>query len=347
MLNPADKPREARASDAVVAIKPSPCRPLHFSTEQLSIADRVPMYREVLGRELLRMDVEPVADDPFRVDLSIHPFPGLTVMSATTYAMRGQRTRELTSDGVDTVGLVVNLRGPYTDSRRDAEVSLAPGDAIFISAAEPRRSFRPYYGRMVGLNIRRAALSGLIPHIDDRLSQVVPRSDAVLGLLTSYLSALTDTRAQTGALREFAATHVCDLFTLMLGASLDVARLAEARGAAAARLHAIKTDILKNLDSRNLTLGALAARHRVTPRYIQRLFERDSTSLTQFVLDERLARAHRLLRGARDAQRSISEIAFAVGFGDLSYFNRSFRRRYGMTPSDVRALAADETGTGA
>src|SRR5690242_13725511 len=123
MLKPADRPQDARANDAVVAAELCPCRPLHFSTEQLSIADRVPMYREVLGRELLRMDVEPVADGPFRVDLSIHPFPGLTVMSATTYAMRGQRTRELTSDGVDTIGLVVNLRGPYTDSRRGNEVS--------------------------------------------------------------------------------------------------------------------------------------------------------------------------------------------------------------------------------
>jgi len=91
-------------------------------------------------------------------------------------------------------------------------------------------------------------------------------------------------------------------------------------------------------------------RHRVTPRYIQRLFEHDSTSLTQFVLYERLARAHRLLGSARDARRTISEIAFAVGFGDLSYFNRSFRRRYGMTPSDVRALrprAADDSDSGA
>src|SRR5689334_18145727 len=171
MLNHADRLREGRANDAIAAVTPGPCQPLHFSTEQLSIADRVPMYREVLGRELLRMDVEPVADDPFRVDLTIHPFPGVTVMSATTYAMRGQRTRELTGDGVDTIGLVVNLRGPYTDSRRGNEVSLAPGDAIFLSAPEPRRSFRPYHGRMVGVNIRRAALSGPIPHLDDRLSR--------------------------------------------------------------------------------------------------------------------------------------------------------------------------------
>jgi AraC-like DNA-binding protein len=25
-----------------------------------------------------------------------------------------------------------------------------------------------------------------------------------------------------------------------------------------------------------------------------------------------------------------------VGFGDLSYFNRTFRRRYAATPSDIR-----------
>jgi AraC-like DNA-binding protein len=31
--------------------------------------------------------------------------------------------------------------------------------------------------------------------------------------------------------------------------------------------------------------------------------------------------------------------AFAAGFGDVSYFYRAFRRRYGMLPSDVRAQA--------
>jgi AraC-like DNA-binding protein len=33
----------------------------------------------------------------------------------------------------------------------------------------------------------------------------------------------------------------------------------------------------------------------------------------------------------------VSSVAFEVGFGDLSYFNRTFRRRFGATPSDVRA----------
>ena len=40
-----------------------------------------------------------------------------------------------------------------------------------------------------------------------------------------------------------------------------------------------------------------------------------------------------MLRDPRYAATSISDIAFACGFGDLSYFNRAFRRRYGATPS--------------
>jgi len=32
----------------------------------------------------------------------------------------------------------------------------------------------------------------------------------------------------------------------------------------------------------------------------------------------------------------VTDIALEAGFGDLSHFNRSFKRRYLMTPSDMR-----------
>ena len=55
----------------------------------------------------------------------------------------------------------------------------------------------------------------------------------------------------------------------------------------------------------------------------------------------RLARAHRMLSDPRFVDRSVTSIAFDVGFGNLSYFNRVFRRSYGATPSDVRASARE------
>ena len=67
------------------------------------------------------------------------------------------------------------------------------------------------------------------------------------------------------------------------------------------------------------------------------MFDADQTTFTDFVLNQRLARAHRCLEDIRFAGYMISTIAFEAGFGDLSYFNLAFRRRYGVTPSDVRA----------
>ena len=40
--------------------------------------------------------------------------------------------------------------------------------------------------------------------------------------------------------------------------------------------------------------------------------------------------------------RTIGAIAYDSGFGDLSYFNHAFRRRYGATPSDIRAAARQD-----
>jgi AraC-like DNA-binding protein len=39
---------------------------------------------------------------------------------------------------------------------------------------------------------------------------------------------------------------------------------------------------------------------------------------------------------AQSDQRRISEIAFACGFNDLSYFNRCFRRCFVLTPTAAR-----------
>jgi AraC-like DNA-binding protein len=121
---------------------------------------------------------------------------------------------------------------------------------------------------------------------------------------------------------------------LALGATRDGAAIAGERGMRAARLKAVKDDLAANP---GLRLAALAARQRVTPRYVQLLFEEAGTTFTAYARDERLSRAHRMLVDPRYASWTISAIAYEAGFGDLSHFSHVFRRRYGATPSEVRA----------
>lgn len=57
------------------------------------------------------------------------------------------------------------------------------------------------------------------------------------------------------------------------------------------------------------------------------------TSFVDYLKDYRLTMAARLLATSESA---ILDIASEVGFENLSYFNRAFKKRYGMTPSQYR-----------
>jgi hypothetical protein len=85
-------------------------------------------------------------------------------------------------------------------------------------------------------------------------------------------------------------------------------------------------------DQRGAALSSWSPRPR-------QLFAEAGTTFTDCVLAERLARSHRMLVNPLYRNRGISAIAYDAGFGDVSYFNRTFRRRYGMTPSEVREAA--------
>ena len=67
------------------------------------------------------------------------------------------------------------------------------------------------------------------------------------------------------------------------------------------------------------------------------LFEQDGTTFSEYLGLQRLALAHRLLGDPGNDRRKISDIALAAGFGNVSYFNRAFRRLFGATPSDIRS----------
>jgi AraC-like DNA-binding protein len=119
----------------------------------------------------------------------------------------------------------------------------------------------------------------------------------------------------------------------------DRTRYARSGGLRAARLAAIKADIASHLAEHDLCVTAVAARHGISPRYVQMLFKAEATTFSRFVLARRLACAHRLLTLPDCAAWTIAGIALETGFGDLSTFNHAFRRAYGASPSDVRAAA--------
>ena len=253
---------------------------------------------------------------------------------------RSRRSRALLDQGGDDAALIVNVRGRHLIEQRGREVALSDGEAVLVSWTEPSRLTHLPPGDALALRFPRARLAPLLRAPDARYMQVIPGGTEALGLLTRYVALASDGPTTAGPeLQRLMSAHIYDLMTVLIGATPDAAEMAQAGGLRAARLHAIKEDIERSLDEPGLCVAMLAARHRCTPRCVQRLFEAEGTTFTAYVVSWRLARAQRMLTDLRFAEEKISTVAYSCGFGDVSYFNRMFRRHYGLAPSDVRAQA--------
>jgi AraC-like DNA-binding protein len=108
----------------------------------------------------------------------------------------------------------------------------------------------------------------------------------------------------------------------------------------AARRAAVLREIENRSGDPGLSAATIARLLGITSRYVHLLLEETGKSFTYHVLERRLERAVALLRDPRWRHRKIADVAAEVGFTDLSYFNRAFRRRFGATPSDMREIAS-------
>jgi AraC-like DNA-binding protein len=87
----------------------------------------------------------------------------------------------------------------------------------------------------------------------------------------------------------------------------------------------------------SITLDDAAAQANRSPFHFLRLFSRVlGVSPHQYLVRTRLARAAALLA---EREHSITDVAYTVGFRDLSNFVRSFRRAAGVSPSAFRRAA--------
>jgi AraC-like DNA-binding protein len=136
---------------------------------------------------------------------------------------------------------------------------------------------------------------------------------------------------------ERVGAHVYDLVATILGPTRGAAEVAHRRGIRAARLSSILAQIRTEYCDPAFGVESVARRHRVSPRYVQRLLEEHGETLSRQVLRLRLDRAAQLLADPARQRMRIHEIASVCGFTDLSYFNRSFRKRFGGTPRGQRA----------
>ncbi|MFO1321741.1 MAG: helix-turn-helix domain-containing protein [Burkholderiales bacterium] len=99
--------------------------------------------------------------------------------------------------------------------------------------------------------------------------------------------------------------------------------------------------VARELHNPALDIPFIARNVGLSTRHVHRLFAQDSAPLMRQVLGQRLDSCYQEIAAAANPARAIGEIAYSRGFNNQAHFSRAFRKRFGITPSALRAARHD------
>jgi AraC-like DNA-binding protein len=313
---------------------------LSFSTDALPERDRFPAFCEEMIRRYAALDIQLRDDSRFRGAIEMQRAGAVAIGHIETTPTDYVRSPSLVRDGDDALCIVLCRNGGAYQTQRDNGQTLAAGEGIICDSGHVGAIHVTANSRFWSLKIPRPRITSILPRRDRLAGAKLDRDPVARRLLFGYLAGTLDVDLNGGG-RAVALydEHIVDLIALTLGAEGEAREIVEQRGVRAVRRSAVFREIEARLRDPALSAAAIAIRLGITPRYVHLLLEESGRTFTAHVLERRLEKIAEVLRDPRQHERRIADIALAAGFADLSHFNRTFRRRYGATPSEMRMEA--------
>jgi len=245
--------------------------------------------------------------------------------------------RELDNGPQEHFSLYLQLDGRTLSFRGEESIELEAGDIGFCDTRQ-RQPFRAVYG--AGHGGRCAIASVPRAMIDQRAPWLRQRPHRKLAAGARYCDHLRHHMMElmAGAMGEtetsLLSDSLCNLVALASAGDIPADRLEPEL-----QVEALFAFCRQNLHDPELSPQQAADHIGVSLRTLHARFRRTGQSFSRWLLDQRLQGCSVALRDPRQRPRNVSEIAYAWGFNDLSYFNRAFRRRFDMTPRGWRESA--------
>jgi AraC-like DNA-binding protein len=234
----------------------------------------------------------------------------------------------------------------FSSGRR--EVTMGPGAICLIDMAQPNRTVLRGGGsrtRLMAIILQRAMLAPRLAHPDSATATLLPSNHPHTRLLASHYAALTLPPEPEAGSAEATIDAIADIVAAAAGGTADIAAGVE-RAERHLYLAMIKRRIADNLETDALTAEELCRHFQISRATLYRLFEADG-GLSHYVREQRLNLAFRQLISPSAEDTRLIDLAVGMRFSSDSTFIRAFRRKFGLTPGELRELADNwlrETG---
>lgn len=306
--------------------------------------DPLEYWREVILRNFADVEVSAAERGGFhgRVNACHSDAGRLSVIVAAEQSVQ-RRYREPRTAYEDVFFVVLMNQGTQAMEQDGRTVLLQPGDIAMYDATRPHRlAFSGEWSEVV-LSVPRALIQAQVARTElCTARKIVPTSPLGCMLSDSIRSWTSQISRIDDDAMPVLMSHTSALLGLAFAGEGFIPPETKSRLAA---LERIKRFVEHHLSNPSLGSQFVSEGIGLSTRYINRLFEREGTSLMRYVLEARLERCRLELADPQFGVLGITEVAMRWGFNNLSHFSRSFHERHGMAPSAWRRHCVIAGGT--
>ena len=305
-----------------------------WSTDSIDERERFSFWREMVCRNVFNISVQA---PPKRFSASItarsHGALRFAICESTAYDI-DRTQKDISNESTDHYLMYLQLRGHTLLTQANDAIEFGRNDIVIADGR------RPYHAALFDDGQCRRQAIAVLPRsfIEARAPWLRRRplfqARVKFGVCRPYPPALAAAdrrrpdRGRIGPADRESLQSACAARSCRHPDQSRAARIA-ARGAA--RL------LPANLHDPALSPDFVAAQFGISTRTLHLRFEKLEQTFGRWLLDARLDASSNALRNPQQHACSISEIAYNCGFNDLSHFNKSFRTRFGASPSEWRA----------
>ncbi|MBD3760912.1 helix-turn-helix domain-containing protein [Rhizorhabdus sp.] len=229
-----------------------------------------------------------------------------------------------------TAFLFLGLKGEVEVEQRGRSIRIAPGNLVLNDPLAPCILSAKEACEAIVFNIDRRSVSAGGQLSNDHFGRILDGERGVARMLLAVVRTFVEEgRATAPEERE----AMLEAFSTLLARCIEQVAPEDD---AARILGRIERWLEARIGDPGLSAEDMAAGLGMSRRTLYRACATNLTTPSGLIWQARLKRATELLRDPRERGRSITDIAFSLGFSDSAHFSRLFRQKIGSSPRTYR-----------